>query len=250
VVEVARRSVVAYRHASVQATYDRRMPSRVFTRAVAAIEGAGVLLVYPPANREDPPSLWSVLHPGAEMRWAWDEGADGRVVALWHLREELARSRAVVYTKWWTGRATFFGRDTFRALLARLRAASSGDLTVGLARESRALLEVLQDESPLPTKALRAAAELEGRVNEAAYTRAARPLWARLLTVGAGEVAEGGFPSLAVGATELLFEDLWNAASAPREGDEALLARPLASPALGRALRKIEKELHALTAAR
>ena len=32
-------------------------------------------------------------------------------------------------------------------------------------------------------------------------------LWSRLLIVG--EVDDGAFPSLAVGATELVFEDLW-----------------------------------------
>jgi hypothetical protein len=34
-------------------------------------------------------------------------------------------------------------------------------------------------------------------------------LWTRLLIVGVGEVDDGAFPSLAVGATELVFEDLW-----------------------------------------
>jgi hypothetical protein len=41
-----------------------------------------------------------------------------------------------------------------------------------------------------------------------------RELFTRFLIVGFGEVEDGAFPSLAVGSTELLFEDLW------RKGDE------------------------------
>ena len=34
-------------------------------------------------------------------------------------------------------------------------------------------------------------------------------LWAKMLIVGFGEVEEGGFPSLAIGASRVLFEDQW-----------------------------------------
>jgi hypothetical protein len=40
-----------------------------------------------------------------------------------------------------------------------------------------------------------------------------KELFTRLLIVGFGEVEDGAFPSLAVGATELLFEDLWKAST-------------------------------------
>jgi len=46
-----------------------------------------------------------------------------------------------------------------------------------------------------------------------------KELFMRLLIVGFGEVEDGAFPSLAVGATELVFEDLWREGSqmsAPR----------------------------------
>jgi hypothetical protein len=39
-----------------------------------------------------------------------------------------------------------------------------------------------------------------------------KDLFSRLLIVGFGEVDDGAFPSLAVGATELLYDDLWRQA--------------------------------------
>ncbi|EYF08167.1 AlkZ-related protein [Chondromyces apiculatus] len=211
-------------------------------RALAAIERHGVLLVYPLQNRREPLSLWHALHPRSEMRWAWDDGADPRVVALWHLREQLATSRQVVYAKWHGGRATFFSRDVFRAMLATLRA--DHDLRLGLSRDSQTLLQLLEDDSPQATKQLREAAGLQGRPMETAYTRAMRDLWSRMLVVGAGEVAEGGFPSLAIGATQLLFEDLWEASAVLTDADAALLERTLAdAPSFARTFRRVEKGL-------
>ncbi len=218
------------------------MPSKEFRKAIAAVEEHGVLLVYPVQNRPEPRSLWSVLYPRRSMRWAWDEGADDRVAALWHLRAELAVSKRVVYSKWLGGRATFFSRALFRSMLAVFRA--SGDLRAKLSRTATTLLEVLSDDSPQGTAALRANANLEGALNEAEYTRAMRVLWERLLVVGFGEREEGGFPSLAVGATELLFEDLWDASSSVSEEDVSTLARfERASPPFARAFRRLTKKM-------
>jgi hypothetical protein len=219
--------------------------SRLLPRAIAAIEARGLLLVYPVQNREDPPSLWSALHPRAPMRWAWGGDADARVVELWHLRERLARSRRVVYGKWLGGRAMFTSTPVFGEMLARVRAAVGRDVRRGLSREAVRLLEILEDDSPLATRSLRGAAEMGGRALEPTFVGAMRELWGRLLIVGAGEEAEGGFPSLAVGATSLLFEDVWEAASAPTAGDDALFEATFArSPSFarsfGKALRAFE----------
>ena len=89
--------------------------------ARSAIEQHGALLVYPLANRRDPLSLWQVLYPRVEMRWAWDQGADDRVAKLWQLREELAREKQVIYGKWFRGRATFFSKSLFVSMLAVTR---------------------------------------------------------------------------------------------------------------------------------
>jgi hypothetical protein len=217
-------------------------PRTLESRAVAAIEAHGVLLVYPVQNRPEPRSLWHALHPRARMRWAWDDSADERVVELWHLRERLARSRKVVYAKWLGGRATFFSRAVFRAALATLKA--ERDLEAGLGRASRDLLDIVRDDSPQPTRRLRESAGLEGRGNETAFTRAMRPLWERMLIVGTGEVEEGGFPSLAVGATELIHEPLWLDAERLRPEDTAILAGVMArAPSFARVFRRVEKGL-------
>ena len=60
--------------------------------------------------------------------------------------------------------------------------------------------------------------DLQGRLHEAEYSRATKELFTRLWIVGFGEVDDGAFPSLAVGATELIFDDLWRQAEGMSEG--------------------------------
>lgn len=175
--------------------------------AVRTIDELGIALVYPIANRPEPPSLWSAMYPKTPMCWSWDGDADDRVVELWHLRARLAESHAVAYGKWFKGRATFFSLPVFHALLGRI--AQTGDPLVDLPREALDILALLRERSPLSTKEIRHEADLRGKPHERAFGRAMKALWSRLLVVGVGEVEDGAFPSLAVGATELLFEDLW-----------------------------------------
>ena len=175
--------------------------------AVKAIERRGCLLVYPIDNRKEPSSLWSEFYPKSKMRWEWDSGGDNRVAEMWHLREELSRSGKVVYAKWFRGRATFLAKSLVPHLLATL--APGEPEHMDLSPEARRILEVLEMDSPLSTKALKERCELKGKFFEATYTRSIRQLWERLLIVGFGEVDDGAFPSLARGATRLLFEELW-----------------------------------------
>jgi hypothetical protein len=179
--------------------------------AISAIERNGILLVFPMNNKKEPASLWSVAYPRSKMLWEWDSGGDNRVANLWHLREELSRSRKVVYVKWYQGRATFFSRTVFSAMLRIFHSTAIKKTTLGT--EARLVLETLESDSPLSTKQLKKLTDLQGRANEARYSRALKELFTRLLIVGFGEVDEGAFPSLAVGATQVLFEDLWNEAS-------------------------------------
>ena len=83
----------------------------------------------------------------------------------------------------------------------------------GMSRESHILLEALEMDSPLSTKQLKEAAALQGRYMESTYNRAMKTLWQRMLIVGYGEIEDSSFPSLAVGATKNIFEDLWNQSS-------------------------------------
>lgn len=178
--------------------------------AVRHIEKKGILLVFPQENRRDPASLWYELHPRTKMRWEWDEDGDQKVADLWHMRERLSLSNKVVYTKWFRGRATLMSFDVFCSIL-RLSNPELPDVR-GLTFTSREVLDLLEEDSPLSTKQLKRATGLQGRESETAYTRALKELWERLLIAGYGEVDEGAFPSLAVGATKTIFEPLWNRA--------------------------------------
>lgn len=173
--------------------------------AVARISGNGVLLVFPINNRELPPSLWSEFFPNTRMVWDWNEDADGRVSSMWGLMKRLSECREVVYSKWYQGRATFFSRELFAAMLSLRRRSNPRR---SLSPTAKALLEVLENNSPLSTRTLKELTGLQGRLHEAEYSRAMKDLFTRLLIVGFGEVDDGAFPSLAVGATELLFDDL------------------------------------------
>ena len=184
--------------------------------AIKKVNARGALLVFPLQNRKEPPSLWSEFYPRSKMKWEWDDGGDSRVADLWHLQEELSRSGKVVYTKWYRGRATLFSKTVFQALLSLTRAAISRDT---LSHDALTVLEELEDNSPLSTKALKRATDLVGRDFERDYQRALKELWTNLLIVGFGEVDDGAFPSLAVGATEVIFEDLWKGSEGIRRED-------------------------------
>jgi len=208
-------------------------------KAISFIEKRGVLLVYPIDNRREPRSLWSEFFPKSEMRWEWDSNGDDRVASLWRLREELSRSAKVVYAKWFRGRATFFSREIFTDLLAAL---GGTRMDRGrLSREARLILETLESDSPLSTKQLKAATDLRGKFLESTYEKAMRELWRRLLIVGYGELDDGAFPSLMVGAARHHFEDLFERA---RKTDPTMaLARVYASVDEDPSIRKFLDQL-------
>src|ERR1700742_4140166 len=87
-------------------------------KAIAAIDKRGCFPVYPIDNRPEPLSVWSELFPRSKMHWDWDSDGDNRVAELWYLKEELSRSREVIYSKWWQGRATLFSFEVFTNLIA------------------------------------------------------------------------------------------------------------------------------------
>ena len=162
--------------------------------------------MFPINNRAEPASLWSEFFPKIKMRWEWDESGDNRVGEMWSLMKKLSDSGQVVYAKWYQGRATFFSRELFTALLCR--AQSNFESNEGLSRTARELLETLESDSPLSTKQLKKLTELQGKDNEKFYNRGMKELFSKFLIVAYGEVDDGAFPSLAVGATRHLYEDL------------------------------------------
>ena len=145
------------------------------------------------------------------MVWAWDQDSDHRVGDMWQMMKQLSDCREVVYSKWYQGRATFFSHDLFKAMLTARQVYRTGRHK--LSETARILFEVLENNSPLSTKQLKELTDLRGKSNEGIYSRGMKELFERLLIVGFGEVDDGAFPSLAVGATELLFEDLWRDSS-------------------------------------
>lgn len=196
--------------------------------AVAKINKRGILLVYPVQNRREPPSLWTELHPRSEMRWEWDDGSDSRVAALWHLREQISKSGKAVYAKWYQSRATFFSKALFPQVLSAL-GAHEGHLSPA----ARGVLRVLEEDSPLSTKELKRRTGLVGKRFEKEYDKALKELWRGLFIVGWGEVDDGAFPSLNMGATSLLFDALWSEAQGlDRKAAEATVAQELGADSL------------------
>lgn len=182
--------------------------TKIFEKCKQLIDTQGFLLVYPINNKSHPQSLWSQLYPRTPMRWVWDEFADDRIGQLWQTREQLARSREVVYGKFYQGRATFFSKEVFKNLLA---VKAPWDFNFPN-RTSRELLDILDMDSPLSTKQLKAAAELQGRMLEPLFNKALKDLWSNLLIFGMGEIADGAFPSLAYASSRVGFEELWHEA--------------------------------------
>lgn len=174
--------------------------------AIQKINENGMLLVYPIKNTKEPASLWSTFYPRSPMSWSWDEYADGRVGKMWLLMKELSDCGDVVYTKWYRNRATFFSKELFTHLLAYMK--TWRENAVGNSASDE-IYEILQNDSPLSTKVLKKHTGLIGRDFNSEYERAMKYLYQHLFVVSYGEVADGAFPSNAVGATSLLFEDLW-----------------------------------------
>jgi hypothetical protein len=177
-------------------------------RAINLIDSKGILLVFPKNNQKDPASLWSQFFPKSKMKWEWDDDGDDRVAQMWGLMKSLSSRTEVVYSKWYQGRATFFSREVFAALLAFRNKLELQKNLKPLSPEAREILSLLEDNSPLSTKVIKKEVALQGKRLESVYAKAMKELFCRLDIVAFGEVDDGAFPSLAIGATSLLFEDL------------------------------------------
>lgn len=194
-----------------------------YDKAVKAINKSHVLLVYPIKNAKEPQALWHKLFPRSEMRWEWTDDADDKVVKLWHLKTDLSEQHDVVYGKWFRGRATFFSHEIAPAFLKLLGATDVRPDS--LDPDTGAIYEELLSDSPQTPKMLREATDLMGSIHRAKFEKALKPLWERMLIVGSGEVDEGNFPSLAMGATKNIFEEIWEKA---RQLDQATAEKIIA----------------------
>ncbi len=213
------------------------------TKSIKAINDNGCLLVFPIKDKVDPPSLWQALYPRSKMRWDWDETGDDRVVNLWHLMKELSTSGQVIYSKWYQNRATFFSKSIFKQLIQHFH--NNFEIRKNLYPEAKAIYRILSEDSPLSTKEIKRAADLQGKMFESLYNRSMKQLFQRGLIVSYGEKDDGAFPSAMMGSTELLFEELYRQAS--DSGQESrtneLFSTLNSSPALLRQFKKIEDSL-------
>lgn len=171
-------------------------------KAISLINQHGILLVFPINNAPEPNSLWRELHPRTPLKWEWDADGDQKVFKMWTLMKELSNCKQVVYSKWYKGRATFFSRELFTALLKLQTDKNIKN------REANVILDELKSNSPLSTKELKKITELRGKLLEPLYNKAMKQLFEKFLIIAFGEVDDGAFPSLAVGATENIYEDL------------------------------------------
>jgi hypothetical protein len=146
--------------------------------AVKRINDRGVLLVFPINNRPLPLSVWSEFHPKTRMVWDWNDDAAGPVHDMWGLMKQLSDCREVVYSKWYQGRATFFSRELFVAILCLCR--RQYDARRRLSSTARILFEVLENNSPLSTRKLKELTNLQGRLRETEYSRAMKDLFSCL----------------------------------------------------------------------
>lgn len=183
---------------------------QLMNRAIEKINDKHLLLVFPITNKKDPNSLWFELFPRTTMSWDWSETSGDKVPLMWQLMKKLSDCRQVVYSKWYQGRATFFSNEFFTHLLAYQKQNIHEELT--LTHSEKLILEILTQNSPLSTKELKAESGLKGKLFEAEYSRSLKRLFLYQYIVAYGEVEDGAFPSLAVGATSSIYEDLWNAA--------------------------------------
>jgi hypothetical protein len=194
--------------------------------AAKEIDRAGALLVFPINNKPEPASLWSSFLPKEKMLWEWDEDGDDRVAKLWRLKTDLSTTRLVIYTKWYSGRATYFSKPLFTAMLRAL--SPNGPDLRALSSDARRILDILESESPLSTKELKRMADFKGRDRERSYEKALKELWSRLWIVAYGEFDDGAFPSLGIGSTRALYDELWQEAFAmSTEEAHAVIAKIL-----------------------
>jgi len=124
---------------------------KYFQRSLQAIEKQGALLVFPIANSNEPHSLWSQLFSQDENALEWDDGADNRVAELWHFTRRAGSFSPGRLFEMVPRARTFFSKSVFQTMLA-LRRPFEPVLAM---TEARSVLEILEENSPLSTKALR-----------------------------------------------------------------------------------------------
>lgn len=150
-------------------------------KAIKLIDQNGILLVFPINNKKEPRSLWSGFFPSRKLVWEWDQEGDAAVHKMWSLMKDLSECREVVYSKWYQGRATFFSKQVFVAMLAYFLNLGLPDKPKSL--NGRNILDALENDSPLSTKQIKKLTELQGKDNVRYYHRAMKELFSFLYII-------------------------------------------------------------------
>lgn len=176
-------------------------------KALKAINKRGVVLVFPVNNAKDPHSIWHEFFPRSKMVWEWsdeDDSGDDRVWELWHFRTKLSQSKRLYYGKFFQNRACYVSKKLLPYMLAAMNDFKRPQRYLN--EDAIRILDFLEESSPVSTKLVKKECEMRGKFLKRNYAKAIKLLWQRGLICGRGEVDDGAFPSLAIGATSLLHE--------------------------------------------
>jgi hypothetical protein len=175
--------------------------------ALEFIEREGRVAVFPEKNKKKKGaivSLWELFYPRTKMSWEWDDSADNRVVKLWWLKNEIARTQQVLYGRFFGNRPVYVSKKEASKILATIKPKPLSPL-------AREILARLEDNSPQTKRMLARALRDEGwEPSKGEFERALLDLQKnfQIVSLGDSEREAGPMPSSEYAAISLIFPDL------------------------------------------
>ena len=128
--------------------------SQQIIKALKLINEFKILYVFPAKNKKTTSeSLWNLLHPRSIFSWKWDETADPKVVRLWWLKDELARSQKALYGRFFSNQPCFVSLD--HAMKNKWGDQNSDDFEGNNDSLEKAILDSLASNSPQTKRMLK-----------------------------------------------------------------------------------------------
>lgn len=127
--------------------------SKQQAKCIDYINEVGVVSVFP--AKSTMPSLFKFLHPRSKFSWVWDEYGDSKVVKLWWLKNDIARSKKVLYGRFFSNQPVFVSLDRAEEFKAKIKPKAKTKL------ESY-ILENLELNSPQTLRMLKRQARHDG----------------------------------------------------------------------------------------
>lgn len=186
--------------------YLLKVSKKLFEKVLSLINEHQIVYVYPHKSKEEV-SIFRLLYPKKEFRWDWSEAADPKLVELWWLKDDLARSKKVVYGRFFKAKPCFVSIKKFQLLLKN---------TLVNIDQLNALetfiYELLLENSPQSTRMIK---KVYRKLGVEVYTRtewnkAFLGLQKKLLicNLGDSEREHSPMPSTEYAAVEHVFENL------------------------------------------